>query len=138
MCAMTLTAEQILADRGGRTTKQRLLVLQAVMGVKDDVTAQALHAALRHDHPKLGLATVYRTLNSLAEAGIIHALPHGDSTCYRYCAPGHHHHFTCRKCHRVVEIRECELDHWATRVANEHGFRDVTHTVELSGLCNRC
>lgn len=135
---MTQTAEQILSAHGGRATKQRLIVLQALMRVQNDVTAQALHSQLRPDHPKLGLATVYRTLNSLADAGIIHALPHGDSTCFRYCAPGHHHHLTCRACHRVIEIRDCTVAGWADQTAAEHGFREVNHTVELVGLCGRC
>lgn len=135
---MTETAAQILLNHGGRTTRQRQLVLEALMREENDVTAQALHERLRKSVPEIGLATVYRNLNALAEAGIIDVLTHGTSTCYRYCAPGHHHHIRCTNCHRVMDIRDCQIDVWAKRVASELGFRDVEHTVELVGLCGRC
>jgi Fur family transcriptional regulator, ferric uptake regulator len=108
---------------------------------------QALHERLRREHPRLGLATVYRALASLADAGVLdrlhHAHGHGHgqgqgSTCFRFCAPGHHHHLTCRGCHAVVELRDCDLDGWASGVAGRHGFTAVEHSVELEGLCAEC
>jgi Fur family ferric uptake transcriptional regulator len=130
---------ELLASHDLRVTEQRLVVLGAMMHEFNDVTAQALHARLREQHPKLGLATVYRTLSTLAEAGVLDRLHHDDGgACYRYCAPGHHHHLVCRDCHAVVELRDCDLDSWAKKVARQHGFRQVEHTVELQGTCRSC
>lgn len=109
-----------------------------MVGRPDDTTAQALHERLRGEHPSLGLATVYRTLGALVEAGVLDAMQHGHGTCYRLCAPGHHHHLTCVKCHRVVEVRECTVGEWAEDVGRSNGFSDVRHTVELTGLCATC
>jgi Fur family transcriptional regulator, ferric uptake regulator len=130
---------QLLADHDLRVTGQRLLVLGAMVRERNDVTAQTLHERLRRTHPKLGLATVYRTLNVLADAGVLDRLHHDSSTtCYRYCSPGHHHHLTCRVCHTVVELHECDLRPWAHKQGRRHGFRAVEHSVELEGICDAC
>lgn len=129
----------LLASHELRVTGQRLVVLDAMMHEHNDVTAQTLHARLRERHPKLGLATVYRTLATLAEAGVLDRLHHDDGgACYRYCEPGHHHHLVCRDCHAVVELRDCDLEGWAARVGRKHGFSDVEHAVELEGRCGEC
>ncbi|MCW2927337.1 MAG: transcriptional repressor [Thermoleophilia bacterium] len=119
-------------------TQQRVVVLAALMATRSDMTAQALHANLRADHPTLGLATVYRALTALADSGAIDALQHGGSTCYRSCAPGHHHHLTCEQCHLVVELHDCGVGEWASTVAAASGFSDVRHSVELVGTCDAC
>jgi len=129
----------LLASHDMRVTAQRLVVLDAMLREPNDVTAQTLHERLRPDHPRLGLATVYRTLASLADAGVLDRLHHSHGAiCYRYCEPGHHHHLICRNCHAVVELRDCDLDEWANRVGSKHGFRRVEHSIELQGLCDSC
>ena len=127
-----------LQRHGLRSTTQRVLVLAELMARAGDVTAQSLHEELRAEHPTLGLATVYRTLGSLEQAGVLDALQHGHGTCYRWCAPGHHHHLTCSRCHRVVEVHDCDVAPWADRVARAHGFTEVRHQVELVGTCAAC
>ena len=134
-----IDATEVLVSRGLRVTAQRITVLDAMIAELGDTTAQALHERLRPAHPQLGMATVYRTLNALADAGVLDRLHHeGTSTCYRYCAPGHHHHLTCRSCHAVVELRDCDLASWAQHVAAAHGFAAAQHSVELSGICGAC
>lgn len=129
----------IIAAHGLRVTEQRVVVLDAMRAEHNDVTAQSLHERLRPAHPRLGLATVYRTLNALADAGVLDQLHHGaEGSCFRYCAPGHHHHLTCTVCHRVVELRDCDLGSWAQGIADAHGFADVEHQVELRGTCAEC
>jgi Fur family ferric uptake transcriptional regulator len=135
----TTDAATVLAQRGLRVTNQRVVVLEAMMAEPHDITAQALHERLRPTHPQLGMATVYRTLNALADAGALDRLHHdGASTCYRFCAPGHHHHLTCRSCHAVVELHDCDLAPWVQRIAASHGYTDARHSVELSGFCAAC
>ena len=127
-----------LQRAGLRVTEQRLTVLAALMERPQDVTAQGLHEELRPTHPSLGLATVYRTLAALAEAGLIDSMQHGHGMCFRWCAPGHHHHLTCERCHRVVEVRECEVQEWVGEVGAEHGFTQLRHSLELTGVCGSC
>jgi Fur family ferric uptake transcriptional regulator len=129
---------QILAEHGLRATDQRIAVLEAMVLEPNDVTAQSLHGRLVDASPSLGLATVYRTLNALADAGILDRLHHDSSTCFRYCRPGHHHHLICRSCHAVVELHDCDLDAWAADIAQQHGYAAVRHAVELDGVCADC
>ncbi|MCW2955804.1 MAG: Fe2+/Zn2+ uptake regulation protein [Thermoleophilia bacterium] len=131
-------AATLLRDHGLRVTDQRVEVLDALAGAAGDATAQSLHEVLQSTGSKVGVATVYRTLAALAESGVIDALQHGASTCYRLCAPGHHHHLTCERCHAVEELHDCDLDDWTRRVARRHGYVGVSHTVELRGTCRTC
>lgn len=131
-------ARQLLAATAVRPTHQRVIVLEALLDEPGDATAQVLEHRLRAGGTPVGIATVYRTLNTLADAGIIHRLQHGNESCFRACSPGHHHHATCRDCHRVIEIRECEIDAWAQSLAERIGMTDIDHTFELHGTCSEC
>lgn len=132
-------ARELLAAAGVRPTRQRLRVLAELIREPDDVTAQDLHGRLsRHGEP-LGLATVYRTLSLLASEGVIHSLSHhSGELCYRRCREDHHHHLVCDRCHRVVELGECELDPWLERLSADQGFVATSHRLEVAGLCAEC
>ena len=87
----------------------------------------------------MGLATVYRALRDLSEAGVIDAMPHGGAeTCYRLCGAGHHHHLVCSRCHRVVELTDCRLGGWLQRAGAANGFTVTGHSLEAVGLCSTC
>lgn len=132
-------AEELLAGAGLRATAQRAIVLAELAAERDDVTAQQLHERLRARGERLGLATVYRTLRLLAEAGVVDVLSHhAGELCYRWCGDEHHHHLLCSECHRVVELVDCELDPWLERVSREHGFVTTGHRLEVSGVCADC
>ncbi len=129
----------LLAGKGVRVTKQRLEVLRELARERDDVTAQALWRRLRERDSGTGLATVYRTLAVLSEKGVIDSLSHhGTELCYRLCSEAHHHHLTCSKCHRVVEIDQCGLGEWVDEVSRRHGFVATDHRIEVTGLCKTC
>ena len=82
----------VLADNGIRSTGQRLRVLEVLAAEPADATAQEIHARLREQGERVGLATVYRTVALLSESGVIDALAHRPGEmCYRLCAEGHHH-----------------------------------------------
>jgi Fur family transcriptional regulator, ferric uptake regulator len=132
-------AERLLAGRGVRATPQRVRVLAELVGEPNDATAQSLHDRLRRKGGGIGLATVYRTLSVLVDHGIVDALSHRPGElCYRLCGGGHHHHLVCDRCHRVVELGECDLDAWLERAAAEHGFRPTDHRLEVTGVCAAC
>src|SRR5919202_2342107 len=124
---------------GVRPTRGRLEVLEELRREPDDATAQALHARMNKRGRRIGLATVYRALHDLEEAGLIDALPHGATeTCYRLCGEGHHHHLVCASCHRVVELTDCRLEPWLRRAAAKQGFEPLAHQLEVTGLCASC
>ena len=120
-----------------RRTRQRTEILDLLDGLEEFRSAQQLHEALRGQGSSVGLATVYRAVQTLAEAGEVDVLRTEDGeSVYRRCARrSHHHHLVCRVCGRTVEIDGPGAETWAAQVAAEHGFRDVEHTIELVGTC---
>ena len=123
----------------GRATRQRAAVSAALAEVDEFRSAQELHDLLRHRGDSVGLTTVYRTLQSLADAGEVDVLrtPDGEAV-YRRCSSGHHHHLVCRHCGKAVEVEGPAVEKWADSVAAEHGYVDVDHTVEIIGTCAEC
>ena len=121
-------------------TRQQVAVLAALEAAGGFRSAQELHAALRQSGAAVGLTTVYRTLQSLSDAGEVDQLrSDGGEVVYRRCASAdHHHHLVCRDCGRTVEVAGPEVEQWAERIARRHGFRDVSHTVEVFGRCRDC
>ena len=120
-----------------RATKQRAAIVAALGSAEGFKSAQDIHADLRRSGGSVGLTTVYRALQSLADAGEIDALRKDDGeTVYRQCSsPAHHHHLVCRVCGRSVEVEGPEVERWADRVAAEHGFTGISHQVEVFGVC---
>jgi Fur family ferric uptake transcriptional regulator len=125
-----------------RTTRQAGEVEQALRAADGFRSAQDVYAELRSQGANVGLSTVYRHLQAFADSGrvdVIHT-PDGETT-YRYCGePGgaHHHHLVCRTCGRAEEVEGVAIERWARRVADEHGYTGVDHTVELFGTCAAC
>ncbi len=122
-----------------RNTHQRRAVSSLLGSVEGFHSAQELHSMLRDKGERVGLTTVYRTLQSLADAGEIDVMrPPGGEHLYRRCSEGHHHHLVCRSCGSTVEVEGPAVEHWADRVAEKHGFTDVSHTLEIFGTCQGC
>ena len=91
---------------------------------RDDATAQELWSRLRRGNSTTGLATVYRTLALLSDAGVVDVLSHhSGEQCYRLCGEAHHHHLVCERCHRVVEVEKCDLDGWVNKAAKTPRLR---------------
>lgn len=129
------------ADRATRLrpTRQRRAITDALAQADDFQSAQDIHDALRHAGERVGLATVYRTLQAMADTGEVDALQGaGGETVYRRCSTSHHHHLVCRVCGRTVEITGPAVEKWAAAVAMEHDYAEVSHTIELVGICADC
>lgn len=123
-----------------RLTKQRTAIID-VLGKGGFRSAQDWHDLLRHDGSAIGLATVYRALQSLAESGDVDSvLTETGETLYRRCATGtgHHHHLRCRECGAAEDVDIPTFEAWAAEVAAKHGYARIEHTVELTGVCNDC
>ena len=122
-----------------RRTRQRAAVDEILAGRHEFRTAQEIHDDLRHRGDRVGLTTVYRTLQAMTEAGELDAIRTTEGeTAYRRCSTGHHHHLVCRNCGRTVEVSGPAVETWASAVAQQHGFRDVSHDLEIFGTCGDC
>jgi Fur family ferric uptake transcriptional regulator len=122
-----------------RSTRQRAAVNEILGELEEFRTAQQLHDELRRQGNSIGLTTVYRTLQALADNGDVDMIRTGDGeAAYRRCSTGHHHHLVCRSCGRTVEVSGPAVERWANAVAAEHSFRDVSHDLEIFGTCSNC
>ena len=122
-----------------RATRQRAAVSALLDRLDDFRSAQEIHEELRRDGEGIGLTTVYRTLQSLSESGELDVLrTDTGEAVYRRCSRHHHHHLVCRRCGRTVEVEGPVVESWAQAVAEENGFTDISHMVEIFGVCVPC
>jgi Fur family transcriptional regulator, ferric uptake regulator len=119
-------------------TARRDDVRRALSATDGFRSAQEIYAGLRATGSKIGLTTVYRALQALNDAGEVDVLRTDEGEAvYRACLTGeHHHHLVCRVCGRTVEVEGPAVESWAATIGAEHGFGDVTHTVEIFGTCS--
>jgi Fur family transcriptional regulator, ferric uptake regulator len=132
-----------LSDHPARTprrTRQGVAVLNVVLGSDNFRSAQDIHAELRASGETVGLTTVYRHLALLTDEGQLDALQTADGELvYRRChSEAHHHHVVCRRCGHGTEVALGDLERWAESTASALGYSDVTHTVEIFGVCADC
>ena len=123
-----------------RMTRQRATIAELLDATEDFRSAQQLHEMLRARGETTGLATVYRTLQAMADNGQVDVLRTADGeNVYRRCQrTEHHHHLVCRLCGATIEIDGPTVESWATLVGSTHGFTDIEHTIELFGTCGDC
>jgi Fur family ferric uptake transcriptional regulator len=133
------TDERTPVPIGTRSTRQRAAVASVLDAQDEFRTAQEIHAVLREAGDAVGLTTVYRTLQALADSGEVDVLRNAEGeAAYRRCSKGHHHHLVCRQCGRTAEVEGPAVERWADNVAEEHGYTDVSHTLEIFGTCADC
>jgi Fe2+ or Zn2+ uptake regulation protein len=140
---MRLTANKIagiLRQNGYRLTPQRRAVLKAIAGSHDRATPAEICARVRQEYPAIGLATVYRVINLLAELKLICRVSlGGDSQSYLMRRPmEHHHHVVCLQCGRAVDFTNCDLSQLEQRLFQETGFNIEGHLLEIYGRCPDC
>lgn len=122
-----------------RPTRQRAAIDAALTGCDEFRSAQEIHAVLAANDTRVGLATVYRNLQAMAAEGEIDVLRTDEGEAlYRACrTETHHHHLVCRECGRTVEVEgPPAFEAWSEKVSAAHGYRDVTHTLEIFGICS--
>ena len=127
------------ATTTGRPTRQRRAVAGVMETFDDFRSAQEIHALLTQRGEQVGLSTVYRTLQNLADSGAIDSLrTEAGESIYRRCSTSHHHHLVCRACGATVEVEGPAVEKWTRSVAAAHGYSDVSHTLEIFGTCGSC
>jgi Fur family transcriptional regulator, ferric uptake regulator len=129
-----------LPARASRITRQGLAVLNVVGDSENFRSAQDIHAQLRAAGQTVGLTTVYRHLALLTDEGELDSLQTAEGELvYRRChSSRHHHHVVCRQCRRGTEVELPDVEEWAESTAHALGYTDVSHTVEIFGLCASC
>ncbi len=132
--------ESYISQHKLKVTKQRRAVLEAFLGIEDHVSAEDLYRIVSDREPKIGLATVYRTLSLLTESGLASELDFGDGQKryeHKYLH-GHHDHMICTKCGKIIEFHNQMIEKLQEKVASEHEFKMTSHKLDLFGICKDC
>ena len=128
-----------LAQQGHRPTTPRQAIIKLVAPRTDHFSAQEVWDEVRGRYRGIGRATVFRTLDLLAELGVLNRIHTGDG-CHRYtvCDTTHHHHLMCVECGNVTSLEAIDVEQQIRRMAGEAGFELLTHHLELVGRCASC
>jgi Fur family ferric uptake transcriptional regulator len=129
-----------LTGAGKRLTVARRAVAEAIAEQEGHFTAEDVLAASRSRRRAVGRATVFRSLELLADLQLVERvdLPTGDHA-YVACAPeAHHHHVVCSTCGRSVEVSELGLGPILDGIEASTGFTIDTHRLEVFGACPEC
>lgn len=133
------TAAAEAAEPVRRNTRQRTAVVNVLADINDFRSAQQIHDELTFRGDAVGLTTVYRTLQTLSAEGAIDVIVADDGEArYRRCSDGHHHHLVCRRCGTTIEVEGPTVEAWAHQVAEENGYTEPAHTIEITGICPAC
>lgn len=126
--------------KGLRSTDQRRLIIETFFRSDNHVSIEELLARVRTKDPRVGYATVYRTLKLLAECGVANERRFGDGlTRYELADDASHHdHLICLECGDITEFEEPKIEELQERVARKYGFSVRSHKHELYGTCARC
>ena len=121
-------------------TRAQRAVLAALAGDDAFRSAQDIHARLRDSETAVGLTSVYRALQALADTGVVDAVrtSTGELTYRRCGSDEHHHHLVCTTCGATVEIEAPAIESWVADVARSHGYVVASHTLEVAGTCRSC
>jgi Fur family ferric uptake transcriptional regulator len=129
-----------MLHRGLRSTEQRRLIVDTFFEGSEHVTLDGLLERVRALDPRIGYATVYRTMKMLSEGGVAHERKFGDGlTRYELADEGaHHDHLICMECGSIQEFEEPTIEELQERVAVRYGFEVHHHKHELYGRCRAC
>jgi Fur family ferric uptake transcriptional regulator len=128
-----------LAKQGLKSTRQRDIIAEKFFSAGGHLSIETLLALAREAYPRVGYATVYRTLKLLTECGLAAERHFGEGhTMYETAGDtAHHDHLICVECGFVLEFHNEEIEREQERVARSFGFNVIRHRHELYGLCPR-
>lgn len=129
-----------MSERGLKSTRQRSLIIDLFFEMHGHLSVEDVWARVRQDDPRVSVATVYRTMKLLSEAGLAHARNFGDGQTRFEPAVGreHHDHLICTRCGTIIEFENDQIERMQDAVARRHGFKVTSHKMELYGLCKSC
>ncbi|MDR2639646.1 MAG: transcriptional repressor [Helicobacteraceae bacterium] len=133
--------EKLVAEKGLKYTRQREIILRAIVSTQSHFIPEELKAKIAKDFgsPHIGTATVYRTLALLEEAGIVTSVSFGVSgKKYEFGLKAHHDHMICNICGKMIEFIDEDIEKRQREIALLRGFKILSHTMQLRGICKEC
>ncbi len=135
-----ISFHQLLKERGLKSTRQRDMIVQVFVESGSHLSVDEVYQRVRQRFPRIGYATVYRTLKLMAESGWASTRQFGDGPArFERKAEGRHHdHLICMVCGKITEFANARIEALQSRIARQQGFRIFDHKLELYGHCPNC
>jgi len=131
--------KKIFSDKKLRISHPRLLIYSELSETDSPLSPKEIYQSLIKKHRKIGLTSIYRSLELFESLGIAFKIIYGSSIKYKLCElPNHHHHIICKKCGNVVEFDFCAISDWLKIVKELTGYDVTDHQLNLYGLCKKC
>lgn len=122
-----------------RLSHPRLLIYQELSTAVTPLSPQELYHSLLKKQRRIGLTSVYRSLDLFESLGIVFKIMNGSNVKYKLCQLGdHHHHIICKTCGHVVELNFCDISIWSERVMESTGYQVTDHQLNFYGFCKDC
>jgi Fur family ferric uptake transcriptional regulator len=129
----------VIREAGQKVTPQRVIILCSIRHAGEHVTAQAVIDDLRESHPYIDASTVYRTLASSADLGLVTETDMGSGESeFEWVSKDRHHHLICRTCGEVTSLDNTYLDGLATLLYEELDFQADLGHFAIFGVCKEC
>jgi Fur family ferric uptake transcriptional regulator len=131
--------KSIFKDRKLRRSHPRLLIYQELSETKTPLSLQELYQGLLRKEKKVGLTSIYRSLDLFESMGMVFKINNGSSVKYKLCElEDHHHHIICKACGNVVELNFCDISDWSKKVSESTGYQVIDHQLNFYGICKDC
>lgn len=128
-----------LSEKGYRLTPQRLMILSAIEGSSDHISAEEIYAQVAAKYPNVNISTVYRTLELLKKLGMVYEIDLGEGRIRFHAeGSGHHHHLVCQDCGTVIDIDESTLSSLKDVLLRDYNFQAELRHVGIFGFCENC
>jgi Fur family transcriptional regulator, peroxide stress response regulator len=124
-----------IKEKGGRVTIQRLAIINVLLKL-DHPTAEEIYQFMKKEFPTLSFTTVYNTLHSLHEMGILREYHFGEASRFEM-ADQHHHHFLCLNCGKMNDIEEHDIQVIPNGQLAEQ-YHIQTTDIVVKGICQQC
>lgn len=130
----------ILRTLSLKSTPKRLAVLEILAEEDTYISPEEIWRSLKERFSRIGLPTVYRILEELADGGVISKVIHPNRQLYYYFCRNrqHHHHFICLSCRKVADVEACGLERIEEQVRERMGGTVLSHILQVNGLCSAC
>jgi Fur family ferric uptake transcriptional regulator len=134
----TAMLDRLRGDGGRVTTGRRAIVRALLTGPDHHVTAEDVYQAVRAEHPDVHLSTVYRTLDTLEQVGVVSRVLLGGGGAVYHLTDHAHHHLVCESCGAVIEVPERVFEPLTRELRTRYGFQASSSPLAVSGRCQAC
>jgi Fur family ferric uptake transcriptional regulator len=131
--------KSLFKDKKLRLSHPRFLIYQELSNASIPLSPQELYQSLLKKQKKIGLTSIYRSLDLFESLGMVFKIINGSSVKYKLCEiEDHHHHIICKTCGDVVELNFCDISDWSKKVTESTGYQVTDHQLNFYGFCKTC